>query len=266
MNFRTREHAISRTARQTRGQDGHVMISLQCRGLSLIEQADSRLRLEVGQIAILDSEEPFRLQFPESVERRLVLVPRARFAALTGIDIGACGPRAIDARSGAGRAARRLIGMLSDVAQQESEAACSDMVDGLLYAVAAVLRPDHVRTRDAERQMVRARLAMRDIIDDPSAGPREFAAGAGLSLRTLHRLFAGRGETVSRSLQVMRLERAHNMIAMGSAHTLTEIALANGFSDLAHFSRSFRARYGMAPSVARASLARSDKRSGTAAH
>jgi AraC family transcriptional activator of tynA and feaB len=256
VNFRTREHAISRTASQARGHDDHVMIGLQCRGVSLIDQADRRLRLEPGQIAILDSNRPFRLRFPEEVERRLVLVPRARFSALTAIEVETSGPLVIDARGGAGLAARQLIGALSDIRQRENEAALADMVNGLLYSVAAALRPDHALNRNANWQMARVRLAMRDLIDDPSAGPQDIATRAGLSVRSLHRLFASRGETVSRSLQAMRLARAHDMIAAGDPRPLTEIALANGFSDLAHFSRAFRARYGMPPSALRSTLAR----------
>jgi AraC family transcriptional regulator, positive regulator of tynA and feaB len=256
VNFRTREHAISRTVSQTRGHDGHVMIGLQCRGVSLIEQAGNRLRLETGQIAILDSNEPFKLRFPQSVERRLVLVPRARFAALTGTDVETCGPRALDARGGSGLAARRLIDILSDVDRQESEAACADLVDGLLCAVGGAMHPDRAQTRDARRQMARVRLAMRDLLNDADTDAQAVAAHAGLSVRSLHRLFASRGNTFSRSLQAMRLERAHDMVASGRTATLTEIAFMNGFSDLAHFSRSFRARFGMPPSAARAILAR----------
>ncbi len=256
VNFRTREHAISRTVSQTRGHDGHVMIGLQCRGVSLIEQAGNRLRLEAGQIAILDSNEPFNLRFPQTVERRLVLVPRARFAALSGTDVGGSGPRALDARTGSGLAARQLIDILSDTDRQECEAACADLVDGLLYAVAGAMDPDRAQTRDANRQMARVRLAMRDLLGNAGTGVQEVALHAGLSVRSLHRLFASRGNTFSRSLQIMRLENAHDLLASGRAHTLTEIAFMSGFSDLAHFSRSFRARYGMTPSAARAILAR----------
>jgi AraC-like DNA-binding protein len=47
------------------------------------------------------------------------------------------------------------------------------------------------------------------------------------------------------------------------AHSITEIALSTGFNNPAHFSRVFKARFGMSPSEYRASAALRDPLRGT---
>jgi transcriptional regulator GlxA family with amidase domain len=50
----------------------------------------------------------------------------------------------------------------------------------------------------------------------------------------------------------LRLEKAERLITYSSM-SMSEIAVACGFSSLPLFSRSFRARYGKAPTALRAS-------------
>ncbi|WP_052052556.1 GlxA family transcriptional regulator [Halomonas salina] len=70
---------------------------------------------------------------------------------------------------------------------------------------------------------------------------------AGQSQRQLSRLFLAHfGETPKQCYLGMRLDRAQRLLSASHA-TVTEAALANGFSHLAHFSRAYRARFGEAP-------------------
>ena len=77
------------------------------------------------------------------------------------------------------------------------------------------------------------------------------AASAGISVRQMERLFAaGLNERPMGLYLKLRLEKAERLITY-STMSMREIALACGFSSLPLFSRSFRARYGKAPSEMR---------------
>ncbi len=65
-----------------------------------------------------------------------------------------------------------------------------------------------------------------------------------------HRIFrALMGETLNAFVKRVRLERAVHLMAFRKQASLTEVALSCGFSSSSDFSRSFRQRYGVAPSA-----------------
>ena len=98
--------------------------------------------------------------------------------------------------------------------------------------------------------LLAAAQAMEDHIADPLDLP-QLARVAGISPRQLTRLFRARtGRAAMRHYREMRLDKARDLLR-ASTLTLTEIALATGFSDSAHFSRSFAARFGHPPSAER---------------
>lgn len=57
------------------------------------------------------------------------------------------------------------------------------------------------------------------------------------------------GETLATFVKRLRLERAVYLMSHGRNKTLTEVALASGFSSSSDFSRSFRAQFGVPPSA-----------------
>lgn len=79
----------------------------------------------------------------------------------------------------------------------------------------------------------------------------DLAREAGLSTAHFSRLFKLTiGETPYRFLMIYRVERAQEMLA-DLARPMVDIALACGFSDQAHFSKTFSGVVGMPPSVFR---------------
>ena len=98
--------------------------------------------------------------------------------------------------------------------------------------------------------------------------PAQAAKHAGVSLRHLHRLLGQAGTTFSNQLYDRRLECAHRMLTDAKHHDrcITEIAYGCGFSDLTHFGRRFRAKYGMTPSEARTTDSYNNQLSGSLVH
>jgi AraC-like DNA-binding protein len=82
---------------------------------------------------------------------------------------------------------------------------------------------------------------------DPSLAPNQVALTMEISLRHLHRVFAATGTTIGDYVRARRLEhcRKDMLNPRLRAKTITEIAFFWGFSDAAHFSHTFRKRFGV---------------------
>jgi len=98
--------------------------------------------------------------------------------------------------------------------------------------------------------VIQAIEAMENHIADPlELG--QLAHLADISARQLNRLFREKlGQSTMKFYSDLRLEKARALVAQ-SPLSLTEIALAAGFAGSAHFSHSFRRRFGVAPSSLR---------------
>lgn len=87
-------------------------------------------------------------------------------------------------------------------------------------------------------------------LDDPAVTPAAIASAVGVSVRTLHRSFAAEGETLMTYLRRRRLQEARAELARaGPSAKLAEIASRWQFSDASHFTRRFKAVYGMTPTA-----------------
>jgi AraC family transcriptional regulator len=94
---------------------------------------------------------------------------------------------------------------------------------------------------------------MEDNLERPIA-LTDLASLIGLSTRHFIRAFAGTtGSTPHQYLVARRIERAKDLLACGR-YSLTEIALATGFSHSQHFATTFKRRTGLSPSRFRAGL------------
>lgn len=88
------------------------------------------------------------------------------------------------------------------------------------------------------------------IADHPLVSPRphELAAAVGLSASRLQHLFREElGITLTDYVRWQRIKRAG--LSLQHGYSLTEAAHAGGFADSAHFSRTFRAMFGLPPSA-----------------
>jgi AraC family transcriptional regulator len=78
----------------------------------------------------------------------------------------------------------------------------------------------------------------------------QVSKAAGFSAFHFHRIFKSLlGETLNQFVKRLRLERALYLMSHAPGRSLTDVALACGFSSSSDFSRSFRQHYGVAPRV-----------------
>ena len=120
--------------------------------------------------------------------------------------------------------------------------------DLLALALAEDL-PAATAPRFATMRVAWAKAQAMDNLHDPDLSPQAVAERQGVSPRLLQRLFAAEGESLAGFILEQRLQRCRDALRHpAQAHrSITEIALAWGFNDPAHFSRVFRRRFGLTP-------------------
>jgi AraC family transcriptional regulator, positive regulator of tynA and feaB len=110
-------------------------------------------------------------------------------------------------------------------------------VGGERFSSGGRVRASHIK------RMLETRLREPDL----SAGT--VAHSLRISTRYVHRLFAAEHETISEYILRRRLEEAAERLRspLWNGRATSEIASDWGFASAAHFSRSFRSRFGRSP-------------------
>lgn len=85
-------------------------------------------------------------------------------------------------------------------------------------------------------------------LDDPAMNPAGIAASCRVSRATLYRLFGFEGGVMA-YIAGRRLDRAFMTLSRSDdgRSSIAQVAFRSGFTSETHFSRSFRARFGMSP-------------------
>lgn len=123
------------------------------------------------------------------------------------------------------------------------------LVAGVVPVAAAVFKRNVVReTGPALRELMRARADafINAHLHEPDLSPRTIAARLGCSTRFLHLVFEDGDASLGATVLARRLDRCRERLTdpRERQRSISEIAFAAGFNDAAHFSRTFKARFG----------------------
>jgi AraC-like DNA-binding protein len=91
---------------------------------------------------------------------------------------------------------------------------------------------------------------------DPELSVTAVAQSLRISVRYLQRVLETSGVSFTARVTELRLQRALALLREPGPRRISDIALEVGFSDLSHFNRSFRSRFGDTPSALRAQSCR----------
>lgn len=236
-----------------------LQVGLLTRGTAVLEQDGRRAVLHPGHLALYETGRPFTWTLTADWALQVFTWPRQSIDLAPGESAAATAHR-LDSRSGLGRLVTGVLRELTEVPTLSTLGAArlADEAGGLVatlageFAAQAACAPAGTeRSRADLRERVERYIA--DHLADPGLGAGSIAAAHFVSIRQLHRLFAGSGESVTRRIRRERLERARRELADPRfAHVpVGQIARCHGFPDAAGFSRAFRAAYGGPPSAYR---------------
>jgi AraC-like DNA-binding protein len=259
---RCRAARTPRLIRQSDPDPERYRVDLLVRGQMVVEQAGREAALEAGDFTVVDWSRPAR--WATASERSLSLMfPRA-LLALPHDQVARLGGVRISGRRGAGALfssfARQVVAHLDDYGVADGARLGTTMVDLLTAALAARLdRGDEVPTdgaQEALRRRVHAFIEQR--LADPALSPAVIAEAHHVSLRYLYKLFQGRDRGVAGWIRERRLERSRRDLLDPAlaARPVSAIATRWGLVDPAHFSRLFRAAYGVPPLEYRRTMGR----------
>jgi AraC-like DNA-binding protein len=243
-----------------RDPDVYLQVGLIARGGATVAQDGRDAVLRPGDFAVYETDRPFHWGLRGDWELLVFTWPRAAIALDTGASRQLTA-RALSGGDGLGAIVGRMLRDLVTSPPALSAAGGVRLADEVAELVTTVAG-EHLRpaapTRAADDLLRRIDAFIVEHLADPDLGPALVAAAHFVSTRHLHRLFAGRQDSVTQHIQRLRLERCRRELLDPHAvgRSITEISRRWGFTDLATFSRAFRATYGLAPSEWRTRHAR----------
>jgi AraC-like DNA-binding protein len=252
-NITVGPHRIERTPELIRRDDrGVLKVVFQLQGHSFVEQSGRALALSPGEWGIYDASRPYRVSNADPVELLAMLVPRDRLTT-PSLDITRYALTRFSSNAGLGRLALRFMrSLLEDMASFGPHAGPS-LTDAAIELVRmAVL--EHMRASSAlssgDLLKERIKTYIHRHLRDPRFSIEMIANAMNCSKRHLHKTFREDHETLSQYLWNCRLDHCRaELLDPESVHkSITEIAFSWGFNNAAHFSRSFKARFGVTPS------------------
>jgi AraC family transcriptional regulator, positive regulator of tynA and feaB len=246
-------HRLERTHQDARvdGMD-HYYAIFQVTGQSRIIQNDQNIELTVGDVALVDAARPVTYVSEKGSDQWWASLQLSRRSLVSHLGLE---PRCLSRRSGAA-AARPLRQLLQDGVEDEQSMSVSANAYmrlafyDLLGALFAPSGPEDTSLH-SDRLFTRIRDIIREHFTDPTFGPCDVAAAAGISLRYLQKLFTARNSTCSHFIHSVRLDHAARLLERRSSlktrQPISEIAYASGFGNYTNFNRKFRRRFGHTP-------------------
>jgi AraC-like DNA-binding protein len=252
-----RPGGANRRSRHIRQSDPDLCkIDVVAEGHGVIEQAGRQATLRAGDLALMDLTRPGRWSMSPSrliaivFPRSLVPLRRDEVDRLTAVTISG--------RQGTGAVVSTLARSLADQLPNSDPAEGARLGTAVLDLFAAVLagRLDRALPAPNRQRALQTRLEayVERRLDDPDLSPQAIADAHFISVRYLHRLFEGRPETVTGWIRRRRLERCRRDLLDPALRDrpVSAIGARWGMPNPAHFSRAFRAAFGVPPAEFRA--------------
>lgn len=237
-----------------------VKVCLSRSGSLTVHQAETEVRITPGEMALYDTGRPYDLLFSGNWACSVMTVPRDALKLPWAVVKNAMA-RSITATHGPASVLRYLIdeGIQADPQKGEpsvltglgSEAGLRLLEGALNAPTGSDLETDSEAELDWNRSVIRSWII--DHAGVPGLSHDDIARVHHMSPRSLHRLFEAEEQSPTQLLRQGRLAGARADLRDPAHQHLTIMGVASrwGFTDQAHFTRTFRKAFGTAPAAFR---------------
>ncbi len=219
-------------------------------GGSVLLRGQTQMDLGNSDFTVVHNRAPLEVSTPSDSEALIIRVPAVTLGPNTGA-MGAAVGRVWTERDGMASIVGHLLRGIAVQREDYTPASPARLAQhivglmALLCSTAEESQDPHGRAHilQVAKEYIEANLG------DVDLGPDQIAAQANISTRTLHRLFEKDGHTVRSWIRARRLEhcRVELADAAWSDHPVSAVGARWGLWDAAHFSRLFKAAYGLSP-------------------
>ena len=235
-------------------------LNMNIAGRSAVVNASGQSQIGPGEAVLMDAMQPYQLQYPGPVRTICVQFPQQWLRQIAGVNVDAAIARRICTMSGAPRVLSAAIQSLIEdrpalIGDGPHDEAPDLSIDLFLNVLGVGLRSlDRTSGTPAVGSGTRMRLGrlqqfLADSFRDPEIRPASAAQALGWSVRSVHKVCQDSGTTFGKILLNARLSAvALELSARGlDRGRVSDLAFDAGFTDLSHFCRTFKTRYGLAP-------------------
>ncbi|WP_020673318.1 helix-turn-helix domain-containing protein [Amycolatopsis nigrescens] len=234
-------------------QQPHYKLSMPVRGYCLVQQDGREASLTPGDLAIYDTSRPYTVIFQDTCQMLTLMFPR-RNLHLPADRLADITASRVSGRHSVGALLSpllfNLVSRMDEIDGAQSLRLADNVVDMVATLFAGELGEDPAKIAVGQRCLtLRVKAFIEAHLDDTDLTPGTIAAAMHISTGYLHKLFRREHTTVSRWIRERRLEHCRRDLRdPGQAElAVSSVAAHWGFIDAAHFSRLFKAAYGLPP-------------------
>ena len=234
----------------SRASEDYFLVSMQTRGSGVVRQDGRVAVLRPGDFALYDSTRPYELAFGADFQQMVLMLPGNQLRSMVrNTENLTASP--VSGRKGAGHLMITMLETLRQDIDSLQPASAAAVANGVVAILVAGLHTLPAASRPGVSDLTGYHLArIRRLVDqrlsDPLLSVTTIAAELQLSIGHVHRLFQNEAMPLVHYIWNRRLEACHRDLLdpARAGHSIAKIAFSHGFNDAAHFSRSFRRRFG----------------------
>lgn len=234
----------------------HAVLNFVRSGTLMAEQHGRSTLVRAGEAALCVADRPYSLEFTDPLDVVVFKIPRNLYLQqvamekVTAMNLAA-----------AGQVGSLLHNYAIDFGERAHTfdpligARLSRNLMDLLETTLSLMSGGEIDRGKLHGQttLMRIKALVNDEMANPCLSVGFVAARMGLSPRYINKLFSGEASSLGRFILRRRIENAARDLANPdlAIESIRTIAQRNGFIDISHFSRSFRAHHGMSPTAYR---------------
>ncbi|WPG41241.1 helix-turn-helix domain-containing protein [Variovorax sp. EBFNA2] len=252
--IRSRAQRVMRTPRKIAcASEDFFIVSVQTHGQGLVSQDGRDAVISPGDFTMYDSTRPYTLSFENDFEELVLKLPGKRLRTLVQGTENLTATT-ISGRTGAGRLlvamAQALRGEIDTLEPASAYAVASGFVNLVVAGLQSLPACAHTELSSMSAyHIARIKHRINERLRDPELTLESIASQLEMSTSHLHRLFKTEPLSPAQYVWNERLEGCSRELLDERRKKIpvAQIAYGWGFSDAAHFSRTFRDRFGCTP-------------------